>query len=151
MEELPRWQEDDFFTFYPALAAFLDIPPGLVAGGLRTASPSRPSALACASVLVFAGFLSSLQSTDFGKVYHKGVLLALIASGCRFVPGVPTNSQQAVRLVEFVEKLLVVFRENPKWCPAPCSVDTPVSAQSVCRVQVDAAPAGAPLFREEVR
>ena len=42
MEELPRWQEEDFFTFYPALAAFLDIPPGLVAGGSRTASPSRP-------------------------------------------------------------------------------------------------------------
>ena len=119
MEELPSWQEKEFFTFYPALAAFLDIPPGLVAGGLRTAAASRPSAVACPSVLVFAGFLSSLQSTDFGKVYHKGVLLALIASGCRFVPGVPTNPQQATRLLEFVDKLLVVFRENPKWCPAP--------------------------------
>lgn len=43
MDEVSGWQMEQYFTFYPALAAFLDIPPGLVAGARRTVPP-RPSA-----------------------------------------------------------------------------------------------------------
>ena len=60
----------------------------------------------------YAGGLSSLQSTDIGKLYHKGVLLALILMGRLFVPGVPKNARQARAVIKFVAELLDVFERN---------------------------------------
>jgi len=72
-----------------------------------------------------------VQSTDAGKLYHKGVLLALILLGKRCVPGVPQTARQARAVLKFVAQLLDIFVQNPKWCaPLGCSEGPPAPVRA---------------------
>jgi hypothetical protein len=65
-----------------------------------------------------------VQKTDAGKIYLRGIRLALKYSGKKFVPKIPVTKKQARAILGHLRDLLAVFREQPDWSCPPHSART---------------------------
>lgn len=115
------WERDNYYNVYCILQMFCDVSPEWQTGPGRLAARLCPRGYLAASSLLtqpFTGGLSAVQKTDAGKMYLRGVRLALKLLGKTFVPKLPTTKGQAKALIDHLEDLLQTSRSRCVDAPA---------------------------------
>ena len=88
--------------------------------------------------------MSALQKTDAGKMYLRGIRLAMKYCGKKFVPKIPETKKQARAILAHLRDLLAVFREQPDWSCPPHSARTVPAPHSPSHARIPPAPATSP-------